>query len=43
MAEGGSQNGENQKQRALRDYFRPVITDNYLGIKRQTINANNFD
>ena len=43
MDEGGNKNGKNQEQWALRDYFRPVITDNYLGIKRQSINANNFE
>ena len=45
MAEGGNQNqgGENQEQRILRDYFRPVVADNYSGIRCQTINANNFE
>ena len=33
----------NQEQRALRDYFRPVVNDHYSGIQRQSINANNFE
>ena len=33
---------ENQ-QRAIRDYFKPVINNNYSGIARQTVNANNFE
>ena len=33
MADGGNQNGENQEQRALRDYFRPIVNENYFGIK----------
>ena len=45
MAEGGNQNqgGENQEQWALRDYFRPVVANNYSGIRHQAINANNFE
>ena len=43
MADDENQNGENQEQRALRDYFRPVFNDNYSGIWHQTINANNFE
>ena len=45
MAEEGNHNqgGENQEQRTLRDYFRPVVADNYPGIRRQAINANNFE
>ena len=43
MADGANQNVENQEQRVLRDYFRPVVNDNYFGIWRQTINANNFE
>ena len=37
MAEGGNENqgGENQEQRALTDYFRPVVANNYSGIKCQ--------
>ncbi|KAF5472037.1 hypothetical protein F2P56_008785 [Juglans regia] len=27
----------------LKDYVRPVVNDNYSGIRRQTINANNFE
>ena len=34
MADGGNQNGENQEQRALRDYFRPIVNDNCSGIRR---------
>ncbi|XP_057495663.1 uncharacterized protein LOC130780659 [Actinidia eriantha] len=30
------------KSRTLKDYVRPVVNDNYSGIRRQTINANNF-
>ncbi|KAF5477447.1 hypothetical protein F2P56_004087 [Juglans regia] len=29
--------------RTLKDYVRPVVNDNYSGIRRQTINANNFE
>ena len=45
IAKEGNQNqgGENQEQRALRDYFRPVVVDNYSGIRHQEINANNFE
>ena len=45
MAEGGNQNqgGENQEQWVIRDYFRLVVADNYSGVKRQAINANNFE
>ena len=43
MIDGGNQNGENQEQWALRDYFRPIVNDNYSGIWRQTINTNNFE
>ena len=43
MVNDGNQNEENQEQRALRDYFRPVVNDNYSGIRRQIINANNFE
>ena len=37
------QGGENQAQWALRDYFRPILADNYSGIRRQAINENNFE
>ena len=30
-------------QKTLRDYFKPVVQDNYLGIQHQTVNANNFE
>ncbi|XP_068662913.1 uncharacterized protein [Aristolochia californica] len=29
--------------RTLKDYVRPVVNDNYSGIRCQTINANNFE
>ncbi|KAJ4708787.1 DNA-directed DNA polymerase [Melia azedarach] len=32
-----------QQPRALCDYFRSVVSDNYSGIRRQAINANNFE
>ena len=38
-----NQNRNDQEQQALRDYFRPVVNDNYYGIHRQPINANNFE
>ena len=31
------------KPRTLRDYLRPVVYENYSGIRRQAINANNFE
>ena len=35
---------QNQNEpRTLRDYLRPVVNENYSGIRRQTINANNFE
>ena len=43
MTDGGNQNRENQEQQALRDYFRPVVNDNYSRIQHQTINTNNFE
>ena len=45
MAQQNNQdpNGNNQEQRALKDYFRPVVNDNYSRIRRQPINANNFE
>lgn len=37
-------NGQPEEQpRTLRDYVRPVMNDNFSGIRRQTINANNFE
>ena len=38
-----NQNINEQEQRALRDYFRPIVNDNYSGIRRQPINANKFE
>ncbi|XP_057958633.1 uncharacterized protein LOC131151405 [Malania oleifera] len=38
------ENGQqNEQPRALHDYIRLVVSDNYSGIRRQTINANNFE
>ncbi|XP_065628545.1 uncharacterized protein LOC111994101 [Quercus suber] len=39
MAEGE----QNAQPRTLKDYVRPIVNDNYSGIRRQTINANNFE
>lgn len=39
MAEG---QGEDQPC-TLKDYVRPVVNNNYSGIRRQTVNANNFE
>ena len=36
-------NNQNNQQRALRDYFKPLVDDNYSGIQRLTVNANNFE
>ena len=38
-----NQNRNDQEQQALRDDFRPIINDNYSGIRRQPINTNNFE
>ena len=38
-----NQNRNKPEQRALRDYFKPVVNENYSGIRRQLINANNFE
>ena len=45
MAEqnNSNQNRNEKEQRGLRDYFRPVVNDNYSGIHCQPINANNFE
>ncbi|KAJ4709095.1 DNA-directed DNA polymerase [Melia azedarach] len=32
-----------QQPRTLYDYFQLVVNDNYSGIRRQAINANNFE
>ena len=37
------QGAKNSEQRALRDYFRPVVADNYSDIRCQAINTNNFE
>ena len=39
----GDRENNNNQQQALRDYFKLVVNDNYLGIQRQAINANNFE
>ena len=39
MAEGE----QNAQPRTLKDYVRLAINENNSGIRRQTINANNFD
>ena len=37
-------NGEqNAQPRTLKDYVRPIVNDNYSGVRCQTINANNFE
>ena len=37
-------NGEqNAQPRTLKDYVQPIMNDNYSGVRRQTINANNFE
>ena len=38
-----NQNKNEQGQQALRDYFKPAVSDNYSRIRRQPINANNFN
>ena len=39
--EDGAEIDENQ--RTLKDYFRPILNEHYSGIRRQPINANNFE
>ena len=34
---------QNNQQREIRDYFKPMINDNYSSIARQSVNANNFE
>ncbi|XP_068653901.1 uncharacterized protein [Aristolochia californica] len=34
---------QDAQPRTLKDYVRPVVNDNYSGIRCQTINANNFE
>ena len=40
-----AQQGQQPQNEAhtLRDYLRHVVNENYSGIRRQTINANNFE
>ena len=33
---------QNAQPRTLKDYVQPIVNENYLGVRRQTINANNF-
>lgn len=40
--EDGASN-ENNQQWAIQDYVRPVVNDNYSGIARLAIAANNFE
>ncbi|XP_050253233.1 uncharacterized protein LOC126699443 [Quercus robur] len=34
---------QNAQPRTLKDYVRPIVNDNYSGVRCQTINANNFE
>ncbi|XP_030959070.1 uncharacterized protein LOC115981018 [Quercus lobata] len=34
---------QNAQPRTLKDYVWPIVNDNYSGVRRQTINANNFE
>ncbi|XP_030958794.1 uncharacterized protein LOC115980710 [Quercus lobata] len=34
---------QNSQPRTLKDYVQPIVNDNYSGVRRQTINANNFE
>ena len=34
---------QNAQPRTLKDYIRLIMTDNYSGVRRHTINANNFE
>ena len=34
---------QNAQPCTLKDYVGPIVNDNYSGVKRQTINANNFE
>ena len=34
---------QNAQPRTLKDYVRPIMNDNYSSVRRQTINANNFE
>ena len=34
---------QNAQPRTLKDYVRPVVNENNSGIRRQTINASNFE
>ena len=38
-----AEDNNNNQRRTLRDYFWPVVNDNYSGICRHAINANNFE
>ena len=34
---------QNAQPCTLKDYVGPIVNDNYSGVKRQTINSNNFE
>ena len=34
---------QNAQPRTLKDYVRLIVNDNYSSVRRQTINANNFE
>ena len=34
---------QNAQPRTLKGYVQPIVNDNYLRVRRQTINANNFE
>ena len=34
---------QNAQPQTLKDYVRPIVNDNYSGVRCQTINANNFE
>ena len=43
MGDHNNNNNNVEQQRAIRDYFKPPTQEHYSGIRRQTINANNFE
>ena len=43
MGDHNNNNNNVEQQRAIRDYFKPPTPEHYSGIRRQTINANNFE
>ena len=38
-----AEENNNNQARTLRDYYRPVVNENYSGIRRQVVNTNNFE